>query len=87
MRKEQINAEMNLHICKRYGALATLSYEHENFPSVYCKQNNNGQYLKLNVFFLWLNFDPGLKAMAFVFAYTWRESHTMHYSIISHDGK
>lgn len=50
-RKEQINAGMNLHIFERCSALQTVSYEQENFPSVYCKQNNNGQWLKLRGFF------------------------------------
>jgi len=43
---------MNLHIFKTYGALETLNYELENFPSVYWKRNNNGQYLELSVIFL-----------------------------------
>lgn len=76
-----------MHIFERYSALQTVSYEQENFPSVYCKQNNNGQWLKRRVFFLWLHLGPSLKGMEFVFVYTRGESHTMHNSIISHDSE
>lgn len=70
---------MNLHIFERCSALQTVSYEQENFPSVYCKQNNNGQWLKLKGFLLlWLHLDPSLKGMDFVFVYTQGVSHTMH---------